>query len=178
MWSLIRKNIVNSEQEEINYEYEIKDFCCTEDDIYFLHNNGLAKVSGGEINLNFLDEVCFNEKFDPEKFSSICYNKQGDIFICSEGGVLIHKLDINLYTLYKLIYDEKTIYKKHINQKGSKTYITANNNCVFWSIKNCHRILSLSEYGVLSPCIGSGRSGFSLSNDLTATVFFGIVRQE
>jgi len=166
IYKLTEKNLTTRKQRNFEINFEIKDFCCVGDNLFFLHDDGIGKMNNGDCNPDWRYELTYTEKPDFSTFSSICYNSSYDcLYIVSEGGSRIHKVDLELMDFENLISKNsaKQFRRKVLGRSDSRTYVTSLENQVIWSTTNCHRCFIMNEENAF-PLIGCGKAGFSISN--------------
>jgi hypothetical protein len=171
-YNLIKFNFVKKTQTSVQIDSNVKSFCCVDDDIYFLHDNGIGLINDNGTDLNWCKKLVYVSATDLSNLSSITYNKtDGCLYVVSDGGCQIIKIDIQMLEFDLVISQSSAerFKKKVFSTDQSKTYIVANGHDVAWSVKDCHRCFKMSR-GKSVPLVGCGRSGFSLSSPCHARI--------
>ena len=155
----------SGKKESIDIDFKPIDFCCKEDEIYFIHENGLGKISDNVVNLEWHDELFYREPPDFSSLTSIAYDSiHNNLFLVSGGGSQIIKIGLDLLEYEELISKDSAerFRKKYLSKKDCETYLDSNGHTVVWSVTNCHRCFIMEKH-LAKPLIGCGKAGFSIS---------------
>ena len=166
------KKVTNCPIEKIPVDLNIRDFCCVDEDLFIVHDNGIALMRDGELDMGWINSVAFMEFPEMTSFSSICYNKDRQcLYIVSDGGCRIYSLCLQLMNFEPVFSQEDVdmLKKKYIGCKNSETHISSSKDMIVWSVKDSHRCFQVISQRPL-PLVGCGRSGFSLSTPVNSRI--------
>jgi len=164
-YKFTKLNYANNKKEFIGVDIKPIDFCCKNDEIYFIHENGLGKISDGVVNSEWHDELFYREVPNFSSLTSITYDlKQDCLYLVSNGGSQIVKVSLDLLEYEEIISKDsaRNFRKKYLSEKDSETYIHSNGHVIVWSVTNSHRCFIMDK-DFAKPLIGCGKGGFSIS---------------
>jgi hypothetical protein len=170
-YSLFKK-ITNRPTERIPIDLNVRDFCCVDEDLFIIHDNGIALMNDGELYMDWIRNVAFSEMPDLTTLSSICYNDHHKcLYIVGDGGCRIYSICLQLMNCEPVFSQEDVdiMKKKYVGCKDSETHITSVKDKIVWSIKDAHRCFQVISQRP-EPLVGCGRSGFSLSTPVNSKI--------
>jgi hypothetical protein len=140
--------------------YVIKDMC-GHDSVFFLaHSNGVGRMVGEDINLEWSNSLVNKTPFNNP--SSIDYSSLShSLYVAEQGGSMIRYININDASS-KPLFDNERFKAKYFRDDRSKTKISAEGGDITWCVANINRCFRLKKF---EPEIlaGSGKSGYSIS---------------
>jgi hypothetical protein len=166
IYNLIKFNYANQTKNTIPLDFHPKGFCCVNDDIYFIHNNGICKKSEDGFEFDWCFTLTCASVPDLSQLSSISYcEKSNSLYVVGAGGSQLYKIDLTMLEFEDLISSDsaRRFKDQYLSTDKSPTYVVSNGREVFWSVRDCHRCFKVSGEKAL-PLVGCGRSGFSMSN--------------
>jgi hypothetical protein len=162
---LIKLNRLTKEQSSIQINMDIRSFCCVDDDIYFIHSEGIGIIQDGIVNPNWYQELCSVDKPDLSSLSSIAYCQfNNSLYVVSDGGSQIGKVDLIMLDFEFMISkgSVRQFKEKFLSVDDSDTYIVSDGRKIIWSVKDCHRCFQMLDSKAV-PLVGCGKSGYSMS---------------
>lgn len=169
---LIKYSVSNKKTESYIINCDVRSFCCIDDDIFFIHPNGIGLMHNGEVTLDFHYSLSYVRPPDFTKFNAICYNKfNRSLIIVGDNGSQLHSIDVNLMTFMTLMsdIDSKRFKDKYFSRPNSKVYVTSKKGEIVWSAKDLHRCFHFSSNNA-EPLVGCGKSGCSTSTSTSSKI--------
>jgi hypothetical protein len=146
-------------------DFEVRDICCVDEDVFFIHEDGIGLIHDGKVHLDWYMGLGFLRNQELTTLNSICHNEsQKSLYVVADGGAQMYRVDLQLMNFEKVISDNdvKKFRKKYLRSDNSKTYVASKRGLTVWSVQGSHRCFQMVSQKP-QPLIGSGRSGFSIS---------------
>jgi hypothetical protein len=167
-YKLIKKTLdINSPDQSFTFTspYIIKDICGNEDVFFVAHENGVGRIEGEEVDLEWHKTLVNPDPYDNPSSLDI---RKNFLYIVEQGGSQIRRIDISDRSS-KLLIQNESFKKKYFRNDKSPTKITTYKNDLVWSVTNINRCFALRGFSP-KALVGNGKSGYSISTPANSRV--------